>query len=244
MSDPERVIVVRDLVKTYERGMIRALNGASLDVGKGEFVAVVGPSGCGKSTLLHLIAALDRPDGGRIEVSGRDLSGIKNLSRYRAREVGLVFQLHNLLPTLTASENVQVPMFELGIGAPERRARAERLLRLVGLEGKERKRPTELSGGERQRVAVARALANDPPILLADEPTGSLDSEAGRRLLDLFEELRALRRLTLVLVTHDPGVAARADRIVRMLDGRVVGEEMLREFPAGGAVASGTAGGE
>lgn len=241
MSDRERVIIVRDLVKTYERGMIRALNGASLEVAKGEFVAVVGPSGCGKSTLLHLIAALDRPDGGRIEVNGRDLSRIENLSRYRAREVGLVFQLHNLLPTLTASENVQIPMFELGIGRRERRARAEHLLRLVGLESKERKRPTELSGGERQRVAVARALANDPPILLADEPTGSLDSEAGRRLLDLFEELRALRRLTVVLVTHDHTVAARADRIVRMLDGRVVGEEVLRESPAGAAVVFRTA---
>ncbi len=242
MSERDRVIVVRDLVKTYEGGLIRALNGASLEVAAGEFVAVVGPSGCGKSTLLHLIAALDRPDSGSIEVNGRDLSRVDNLSRYRAREVGLVFQLHNLLPTLTASENVQVPMFELGIGARERRTRAERLLRLVGLEGKERKRPTELSGGERQRVAVARALANDPPILLADEPTGSLDSESGRRLLDLFEELRAHRRLTVVLVTHDHTVAARADRIVRMLDGRVVGEEVLREIPAGSAVASGTAG--
>ncbi len=232
MSSPERVVVVRDLVKTYEGGLIRALNGASLEVVRGEFVAVVGPSGCGKSTLLHLIAALDRPDSGTIEVNGRDLSRIENLSRYRAREVGLVFQLHNLLPTLNASENVQVPMFELGISARERRVRAERLLRLVGLEGKERKRPTELSGGERQRVAVARALANDPPILLADEPTGSLDSESGRRLLDLFEELRAHRRLTVVLVTHDHTVAARADRIVRMLDGRVVGEEVLRAPPA------------
>ncbi len=232
MSSPEHVVVVRDLVKTYEGGLIRALNGASLEVLRGEFVAVVGPSGCGKSTLLHLIAALDRPDSGTIEVNGRDLSRIENLSRYRAREVGLVFQLHNLLPTLNASENVQVPMFELGISARERRVRAERLLRLVGLEGKERKRPTELSGGERQRVAVARALANDPPILLADEPTGSLDSESGRRLLDLFEELRAHRRLTVVLVTHDHTVAARADRIVRMLDGRVVGEEVLRAPPA------------
>lgn len=231
MSNGERVIVVRDLVKTYERGLIRALNGATLDVAKGEFVAVVGPSGCGKSTLLHLIAALDRPDSGTIEVNGRALSRLPNLSRYRAREVGLVFQLHNLLPTLNASENVQVPMFELGISARERRSRAERLLRLVGLQGKEHKRPTELSGGERQRVAVARALANDPSILLADEPTGSLDSESGRRLLDLFEELRAQRRLTVVLVTHDHTVAARADRIVRMLDGRVVGEEVLRAPP-------------
>lgn len=241
MSERDRIIVVRDLVKTYEGGLIRALNGASLEVAKGEFVAVVGPSGCGKSTLLHLIAALDRPDSGTIEVNGRELPRVQNLSRYRAREVGLVFQLHNLLPTLTAAENVQVPMFELGVGTRERRARAERLLRLVGLEGKEGKRPTELSGGERQRVAVARALANDPPILLADEPTGSLDSEAGRRLLDLFEELRALRRLTVVLVTHDHTVAARADRIVRMLDGRVVGQEVLRAFPPGAAVASGAA---
>jgi putative ABC transport system ATP-binding protein len=224
-------IEVRNLVETFEDGRIRALDGVDLTVQRGEFIAVVGPSGCGKSTLLHLIAALDRPDSGTIRVHGRDLATWGNLSRYRAREVGLVFQLDNLMPSLTASENVQVPLFELGIGAGERRARADQLLALVGLGGKERQRPAELSGGERQRVAIARALANHPPILLADEPTGRLDSQSGRRVLDLMEDLHHRRGLTVVLVTHDPTVAARADRIVRMLDGRVVDEEIVRRDP-------------
>jgi putative ABC transport system ATP-binding protein len=220
MSERPPLIEARGLVKTYEEGRIRALNGMDLRVWPGELVAVVGPSGCGKSTLLHLIAALDRPDSGSIHVADHDLAGERDLNHYRARHMGLVFQLHNLLPALTACENVQVPMFELGIGPRQRRERAQRLLLLVGLEGRDRNRAAELSGGERQRVAIARALANEPPILLADEPTGSLDSESGRRILDLIEELRSQRGLTVVLVTHDAGVAARADRIVRMLDGR------------------------
>jgi putative ABC transport system ATP-binding protein len=228
MSDllTDTVIEVRGLVKAFEKGNIRALNGADLRIKRGEWVSIVGPSGCGKSTLLHLIAALDRPDAGTILVGGRDLTEWGNLSRYRAREVGLIFQLHNLLPTLTASENVQVPMFESGRRPRERHARAEALLAQVGLPDKVHHLPTELSGGERQRVAVARALANDPPILLADEPTGSLDSKAGQQVLDLLEGLRQERELTLVVVTHDTTVAARADRILRMLDGRVVGEEV------------------
>jgi putative ABC transport system ATP-binding protein len=223
MNEPTTPIIdVRDVLKTFEDGRIPALNGATLTVLPGEFVAIMGPSGCGKSTLLHLIGALDQPDGGEIRVGSRKLSEIGDLSRYRGREVGFVFQLHNLLPSLTASENVQVPMFETGRSRHDRRDRASRLLALVGLNGKDDQRPTELSGGERQRVAIARALANDPPILLADEPTGSLDSVAGQRILDLLEELRAQRGLTVLLVTHDQSVAARADRIVRMLDGRVV----------------------
>jgi putative ABC transport system ATP-binding protein len=231
MSDSTPVIEVRGLVKTFEKGIVRALDGAELTVTAGEFVAVAGPSGCGKSTLLHLIAALDRPDAGTIRVNGRDLAQERNLSRYRAREIGLVFQLDNLLPTLGASENVQVPMFELRISAAERRRRARELLRQVGLSDKEKNLPTELSGGERQRVAVARALANDPPILLADEPTGRLDSQSEASVLKLLAELRHSRGLTVVLVSHDAGVAGQADRIVRMLDGRIVGEGVA----AGGA---------
>jgi putative ABC transport system ATP-binding protein len=148
----------------------------------------------------------------------------------------MVFQLHNLLPTLSALENVQVPMFELGLGAAERRGRARHLLELVGLHDRERSRPAQLSGGERQRVAIARALANEPSILLADEPTGSLDSEAGRDVLDLLERIREERATTLVLVTHDPTVAGRADRIVRMLDGQVANAEPEREM-AGSTLA-------
>ena len=216
----ELAIAARDVRKTFEEGRIVALRGMTLEVEPGEFVALVGPSGCGKSTLLHLIAALDQPDAGTIDVAGHDLGSGKALTHYRARHVGMVFQLHNLLPSLTASENVQLPMFELALGRRLRRRRAEHLLRLVGLEGRERNRPPQLSGGERQRVALARALANEPTVLLADEPTGSLDSEAGAHVLDLIERLRRERELTVVLVTHDAAVAARADRIVRMLDGR------------------------
>ncbi len=228
MSDEPLAIDVRDVSKSFEKVQIKALDGATLQVRKGEFVALVGPSGCGKSTLLHLIAALDRPDAGTITVGGHELRTERDLPHYRARDIGLIFQLHNLLPSLSAGENVQIPMFEMGVSARDRRQRALRLLAMTGLEGRETNRPAELSGGERQRVAIARALANDPSILLADEPTGSLDSCSGRHVLDMLQELRAQRGLTILLVTHDPGVAGRADRIVRMLDGRMVGEESPR----------------
>jgi putative ABC transport system ATP-binding protein len=237
MNNHQPAVEVHGLVKTFEDGLVRALDGTEFVVTAGEFVAVVGPSGCGKSTLLHLIAALDRPDEGTINVNGRDLAQERNLSRYRAREVGLVFQLDNLLPTLSASENVQVPMFELGLSARERRKRARELLTQVGLSKKGKNLPTELSGGERQRVAIARALANKPSILLADEPTGRLDSQSGARVLDLLAEIRESRGLTVVLVTHETDVARRADRIVRMLDGRIEGEEMPDKRPGASMTA-------
>ena len=241
MSDPIPVVEMRRVVKTFEEGRVRALDGVDLTILGGEWVAIVGPSGCGKSTLLHLIAALDRPDSGTIVVNGEDLAEERDLNRHRAREVGLVFQLDNLLPTLSASENIQVPMFEIGRSAAERRQRAHELLALVDLTNKEKNRPPELSGGERQRVAIARAMANDPGILLMDEPTGRLDSASGRRILDLIQELRERRGLTVVLVSHDAGVAARADRIVHMLDGRLAGEEVLSKgsAAAGDAPATG-----
>ena len=219
MSD--QVVVARGVEKSYERGRIRALRGMDLDVAAGEWVALVGPSGCGKSTLLHLIAALDHPDAGHVHVAGLDLDRLEDASGYRRSQMGLVFQLHNLLPSLTAVENVEVPMFGCGLHRSQRRARALELLALVGLSDRAGSRPAELSGGERQRVAIARALANRPPLLLADEPTGSLDSDAGRRVLDLIARLRDERDLTVLMVTHDPDVAARADRVVRMLDGVV-----------------------
>lgn len=225
MNNAGIAIDVHGVTKSFEKARIVALNGVDLTVMRGEFVAIIGPSGCGKSTLLHLIAALDRPDQGTIVVNGVELASCRNLSAYRARDIGLVFQFHNLLAALTASENVQIPMYELRRTAAERRRRADDLLAKVGLQGKGHQRPTELSGGERQRVALARALANDPPILLADEPTGNLDSRSSERILDLLGEIRAERSLTIVLVTHDLNVASRADRIVSMLDGRVVGEE-------------------
>jgi putative ABC transport system ATP-binding protein len=234
----ERLVVeIRGVVKTFEGGRVRALDGVDLSVAAGEFVAVAGPSGCGKSTLLHLIAALERPDAGTIIVNSENLATERNLSRHRAREVGLVFQLDNLLPTLSAAENVQAPMFEIGLNARQRRERALELLSLVQLTDKAKSRPSELSGGERQRVAIARALANEPGILLMDEPTGRLDSASGRRVLDLVEQLRRERGLTVILVTHDAGVAARAGRIIRMLDGRVAGEEPSPDAVAAGRVS-------
>ncbi len=222
MSEP--IITVHGVTKLFESGRLRALDGIDLTIEKGEFIAIVGPSGCGKSTLLHLIAALDQPDDGSLVVAGHNLAKHQKLNEYRGRDVGIVFQLDNLLPTLTASENVQVPMFGHGLSGRERHQRAEALLAEVGLAERVHLRPPEMSGGERQRVAIARALANSPAILLADEPTGRLDSASGVRILELLQRLRAERNITVVLVTHDPSVAARADRIVEMLDGRIAGE--------------------
>jgi putative ABC transport system ATP-binding protein len=224
MNDGPIAIAVRDVVKTFDDGRTRALDGASLEIRQGEFVAISGPSGCGKSTLLHLIAALERPDLGDIVVGGQEITRKRDLSRYRARVIGLVFQLHNLLPNLTAAENVQVPMYETALSAGARRRKAQELLELVDLADNANKRPTELSGGERQRVAIARALANDPPVLLADEPTGNLDSQAGRRVLEALRDVQRKRGVTLVLVSHDPAIASAADRVVAMLDGRILGQ--------------------
>ena len=224
MSDAPRppAIELLDVVKAFDHGVVRALDGVTMTIAEGEFVAVTGPSGCGKSTLLHLVAALDAPTSGTIRVHGRDLRTAGNES-YRRNDVGLVFQLHNLLTHLTAAENVEVAMFSNGMTHREQRARARELLDAVGLGGKEDAIPPRLSGGERQRLAIARALANGPSIILADEPTGSLDSASVERVLALLRELRERRGVTLLMVTHDMNVAAAADRIVRMRDGRIVG---------------------
>lgn len=228
MSNPDQChdggILARGLVKHYEDGRVKALNGLDLDITSGEFVAICGPSGCGKSTLLNMIAAIDRPDAGRIEVGGKDLSLLRGqaVDEFRALAVGLIFQLHNLLPNLTAVENVQVPMMSrCNAHHSSNRDRAAGLLDRVGLGDRLSALPTTLSGGERQRVAIARALANEPSLVLADEPTGALDSKSGDRLFDLLDELRRERRMTLVVVTHDAGIAARAERIVSMVDGRI-----------------------
>ncbi|HYM14384.1 MAG TPA: ABC transporter ATP-binding protein [Dehalococcoidia bacterium] len=214
-------IQVMDVVKVFDGGVVRALDGVSLEVAPLEFVAITGPSGCGKSTLLHLIAALDHPTSGTIIVHGRDLRMAGN-ERFRRREVGLVFQLHNLLPNLTALENIEVAMFSNGMTHREQRARAAELLGSVGLGRKGRTTPPRLSGGERQRLALARALANRPSIILADEPTGSLDSTSVEMVLDLLRAIREQQGVTIVLVTHDAHVAEAADRVIRMRDGHVV----------------------
>jgi putative ABC transport system ATP-binding protein len=214
-------VVVEGVSKAFEAGRICALDKASLRLDPGEFVSLTGPSGSGKSTLLNLVGVLDRPDKGTISVDGAELDSL-DAAEYRAVTVGFVFQFHNLIPTLTALENVQVPMLWRGLARGQRRERAESLLREVGLDERERSFPGTLSGGERQRVAVARALANEPRLLLADEPTGSLDSEAGAQVLRLLERLRAERGMSVLLVTNDEGVAATAGRTLRLLDGRLV----------------------
>ena len=211
-----------DVRKGYDGGMIKALNGLSLRIECGESVAVTGPSGCGKSTMLHLIAALDRPTSGIIRVGGVDLASQKDLPGYRRRHIGLVFQLHNLLPQLSAIQNVEVAMFGTGLSGRERRDRARALLADVDLADMETRPPTKLSGGERQRVAIARAPANEPELLLADEPTGSLDERSVDLVLDMFSRLRAERPgMTMIIVTHDIRVAGTADRIIWLRDGRV-----------------------
>ncbi|MEJ8542681.1 ABC transporter ATP-binding protein [Methanothermobacter wolfeii] len=184
----ERIIEIRSLRKSFDGGRIKALNGVDLDVDHGEFVSIMGPSGSGKSTLLNMIGALDVPDSGTVKVAGRDLKDERDLSRLRAEEIGFVFQLHNLIPNLTALENVEIPMF--AVKWDDMEGRAMELLDYVGLADKADRKPTELSGGERQRVAIARALANDPSIILADEPTGSLDSRTGKRILEGLRELQ------------------------------------------------------
>ena len=229
MSDPTGsgpVIALRGVTRLYPGG-VTALSGVDLTVDAGEMVAVTGPSGCGKSTLLHLLAGIDSPTSGTVVVAGNDLAHLRDPSRYRREEVGLVFQFHNLLPQLSAAANVELPMFGTGRSAAERSARASELLAEVDLGGCEHRLPTELSGGERQRVAIARALANEPKILLADEPTGSLDSVSTKRFLDLLGRLNG-QGTTVVMVTHDAGVAAQAHREVRMRDGAVVGDTTAR----------------
>lgn len=216
------IISVENVVKTFDSGKIRALDGVNLGVDAGEFLAIQGPSGSGKSTLLHLIGALERPDSGQIIVDGQDLSRVKNLNRFRAETVGFVFQLHNLIPQLTALENVMIPTVTQKAKGKSKKEKAMELLGLVGLEQRANHAPPRLSGGERQRVAIARALANEPKIILADEPTGNIDSKTGAQVIDLLRKLRQEKGVTLVMVTHDPGIAQAAERIIHLLDGKIV----------------------
>jgi putative ABC transport system ATP-binding protein len=206
-------VVAEDVRKTFD-GVV-ALDGISFSVEPGEYLAITGPSGCGKSTLLNLVGSLDRPDSGTIVVGGTPLERLDPVE-YRAGTVGFVFQLHNLIPTLSALENVQVPLLGRVAGRRTREERARELLAAVGLSHRLDARPATLSGGERQRVAIARALALDPPLLLADEPTGSLDAATGDQIVDLLQSLREERGMTILLVTNDEAVAATADRTLRL----------------------------
>jgi len=227
--NPEKqwIIETRDLTRIYgDASEIRALDGVTLRVAFGELVAVMGPSGSGKSTLLNMLGALDLPTSGQVFVDGQDLAKIRNKDRFRGHTVGFVFQLHNLLPTLSALENVEVPMMGT-VGGRNRRKRAKELLELVGLPDRMNHLPNQLSGGQRQRVAVARALANNPPLVLADEPTGSLDTVSGQDLLRLLTELNRSQGTTFLLVTHDPAVARQTRRVLVMADGKIVREDII-----------------
>jgi ABC-type lipoprotein export system ATPase subunit len=224
-STPEPAILrAEGLVKHYADGDVQALRGVSLEIAAGEFVAITGPSGCGKSTLLHLLGGLDRPTAGEVLFRGQPLSRL-DLDAYHARQVGFVFQSFHLMPTLTALENVQIPMFEGPWPRSERAPRAANLLAEVGLAHRSGHRPGQISVGERQRVAIARALANEPTLLLADEPTGNLDSKSQDEVLRLLGQLRDRRGLTLVIVTHSQDVAHAAGRRIAMKDGQVVRSE-------------------
>jgi putative ABC transport system ATP-binding protein len=221
-----RLISVRDLTKTYDLGemKVRALRGVSLEVNAGEFVALTGPSGSGKSTFMHLVGCLDRPTSGSYALNGEDVASLPNraLSRVRNAEIGFVFQGFNLLPRTSAVENVELPLLYTGnVGAKERRMRATESLRIVGLGDRLGHHPNQLSGGQQQRVAIARALVNHPKLLLADEPTGNLDTRTSIEVMGIFQRLNAERGLTIVLVTHEPDIAEYATRVVAFRDGQV-----------------------
>lgn len=218
-TSPELAVRAIDVVKHYEGGLVQALRGVSLEVARGEAIAITGPSGSGKTTLLHLLGALDLPTQGTVEILGQDLRQVRDLDRLRSETLGFVFQLHNLVPNLTLRENVMLPAYPRPISRKERRTRASELLEKVGLGHRVDFLPVKCSGGERQRAAIARALMNSPRILLADEPTGSVDSVTGGQILDMFRGLARDGGVTTITITHDEKVAARADRIVKMVDG-------------------------
>ncbi|MEZ4730951.1 MAG: ABC transporter ATP-binding protein [Caldilineaceae bacterium] len=225
------LIRTQNLTKTYGSGetMVRALDDVTLTIHAGEFVAIMGPSGCGKSTLLNMLGALDQPTTGEVWVAGENLARLKNVDKFRAQTIGFIFQLHNLLPTLTALENVEVPMIGQVSNAKERITRAKHLLTLVGLGERANHLPSQLSGGQRQRVAIARSLANQPKLLLADEPTGALDSQSGAEIMALLAELNQTQGTTIAVVTHDRLVAQSTQRILRMKDGRVVDDHRISD---------------
>ena len=220
MNSP--LVLVRKAMKTYESGKVTALDQVDLTVSPGEFVAITGPSGSGKTTLLNMVGAMDIPDSGEVVIGGNPVVTMRDLDEIRAEKIGFVFQMHNLIPVLTARQNVEVPMLPKAMSARERRERALDLLQEVNLRDRADSSVLGLSGGERQRVASARALANSPPLLLADEPTGNLDSVTGREVMDMLHDQRKRTGAALVLVTHNESLCQGADQHIRMEDGRVL----------------------
>lgn len=224
------IVETRDLTMLYGDGQgVRALDGVNMTVREGEMIAVMGPSGSGKSTLLNMMGGLDRPTSGQVLIDGQDLAQVRNLDTFRAQTVGFVFQLHNLLPTLTALENVEVPMHGQPIRRGDRKRRAKELLELVGLADRMDHLPSQLSGGQRQRVAIARALANRPRLILADEPTGNLDTAAGEEVMQLLARLNKEQGTTVAVVTHDRRVARATGRILTMRDGRITDDHAVAD---------------
>jgi putative ABC transport system ATP-binding protein len=230
----ERVIQVENLVKTYRLGTVSipALRGISFDVAKGEFLVVMGPSGSGKTTLLNLLGAIDKPTSGRISIDGRDITtlGEGELTKLRRHKIGFIFQFYNLIPALTALENVELPMLTAGVSRKDTSKRALQLLETVGLAERVGHLPDELSGGEQQRIAIARALANRPSVILADEPTGDLDTKTGMEVVQILYETSKKENATVVVVTHDPMITEKADVILQMRDGQIIGEKRLKEL--------------
>ena len=228
-SAGEAMVDARDLQKTYaaDGATVHALRGVDLRIPRGEMVAIMGPSGCGKTTLLNCLSGLDEFDGGEVLVGGESISGMsdRRRTRFRAERMGFVFQTYNLIPVLSGVENVELPLLVAGIRPKEARQRATVALEMVGVPEQASKRPNEMSGGQQQRVTVARSLVNEPAIVWADEPTGALDSETSKEIVDLLVELNREQGHTFVLVTHDASVARRAHRIVRMRDGTIEGDE-------------------
>ena len=222
----QKVIKVENVTKKYKLGEVdlTVLADVSLEINSGSFVAIMGPSGSGKSTLLHLIGALDLPSTGRVLIDDQDISKMTEdeLSKIRNKKIGFVFQQFNLLHNLTALENVTLPMVFAGVGESARKERAEKLLDSLGLKNRLDHKPTELSGGERQRIAIARALANDPDIIVADEPTGNLDSTTGKKIMDILVDLHRNQKKTIIVVTHDPNIANYTEETINIKDGHII----------------------
>ncbi|MCR5026816.1 MAG: ABC transporter ATP-binding protein [Methanobrevibacter sp.] len=213
-----------NVLKQYDDGKVTALNNINLSIEKGSFVSIIGPSGSGKSTLLNMLGALDSPDSGQVIINGVDLATQKDLSDFRRHEIGFVFQLHNLLPNLTVQENVEIPLMDAKMSEKDKHKRASLFIEAVGLLDKKKQKPNKLSGGERQRVAIARALVNFPSIILADEPTGALDTKTGEKVLDVLRFVQESINATLIIVTHDRDVARLADRTIEIRDGQVIND--------------------